>query len=95
MAEVDVNKIEDGQTAEITLDAVPDATLTGTVTQIAPAGVQSSGVVNYPVTVALTESTDSRQDRHDRQRQHHHRTTRQRADRAQPGRDAPWAGRRW
>ena len=41
MAEVDVNKVKVGQTAEITLDAVPDATLTGTVSLIAPAGVQS------------------------------------------------------
>ncbi len=53
MAEVDVNRVKAGQKAEITLDALPDAALQGTVTQIAPAGVVSSGVVNYPVTVAL------------------------------------------
>lgn len=59
MAEVDVNKIALGQLAEITLDAVTDLTLAGAVSQIAPAGVQSSGVVNYPVTVALTKTTNA------------------------------------
>jgi HlyD family secretion protein len=59
MAEVDVNKVKLGQPAEITLDAVTDLTLAGAVSQIAPAGVQSSGVVNYPVTVALTKTLDS------------------------------------
>lgn len=58
MAEVDVNQIALGQSVEITLDAVPDLTLAGTVSQIAPAGVQTSGVVNYPVTVALDTTTD-------------------------------------
>jgi HlyD family secretion protein len=55
LAEVDVNRVQSGQTAEVTLDALPDATLEGTVTQIAPSGVQVQGVVNYPVTVALTD----------------------------------------
>ena len=59
MAEVDVNKVKAGQPAEITLDAVTDLALTGTVSLIAPAGVQSSGVVNYPVTVAITKTTDA------------------------------------
>jgi multidrug efflux pump subunit AcrA (membrane-fusion protein) len=43
---------------EITLDALSDVTLEGTVSKIAPAGTVSSGVVNYPVTVALTKSAD-------------------------------------
>jgi len=59
MAEVDVNKVKVGQPAEITLDAVADLTLMGAVSQIAPAGVQSSGVVNYPVTVAITKTSDA------------------------------------
>jgi multidrug efflux pump subunit AcrA (membrane-fusion protein) len=59
MSEVDINEIEAGQRAEITLDAVADASLAGEVSLIAPAGVQSSGVVNYPVTVALTDPSDS------------------------------------
>lgn len=59
MAEVDVNKVQVGQPAEVTLDAITDLTLAGTVSQIAPAGVQSSGVVNYPVTVAITKTSDA------------------------------------
>jgi RND family efflux transporter MFP subunit len=59
MAEVDVNKIKVGQPAQITLDAITDLTLAGTVSQIAPAGVQSSGVVNYPVTIAITKTSDA------------------------------------
>jgi hypothetical protein len=54
MSEIDVNRLKEGQAVEITLDAVPDADLQGSVMQIAPAGVLSQGIVNYPVTVALT-----------------------------------------
>ncbi len=57
-AETDVNQIRVGQDVEITLDAVADLTLHGTVSQVAPAGTQSSGVVTYPVTVALTETNE-------------------------------------
>jgi RND family efflux transporter MFP subunit len=56
MSEVDVNQLATGQQVEITLDALTDATLHGAVTQIAPAGALSSGVVSYPVTVALTDT---------------------------------------
>jgi HlyD family secretion protein len=52
-SEVDISRLKEGQTAQITLDAVPNVTLNGKVSQIAPAGVQSQGVVNYPVTIAL------------------------------------------
>jgi HlyD family secretion protein len=58
MSEVDVNRVKEGQTAQITLDALPDATLQGSVTQIAPAGVLTQGVVNYPVTIELTPLLD-------------------------------------
>lgn len=54
MSEVDLPKLQVGQDAEITLDALPGKTLAGKVTQIAPAGVLQQGVVNYPVTIALT-----------------------------------------
>jgi HlyD family secretion protein len=58
MSEVDVNQLRTGQQVEITLDALTDVTLQGTVTQIAPAGLLSSGVVNYPVTVALAKTAE-------------------------------------
>ena len=68
MAEVDVSKIKEKQVAQITLDALPNLTLTGEVTQVAPAGVQTQGVVNYPVTVADQERAAGRQDRYDIER---------------------------
>ena len=54
MAEVDVTKAKLGQAAQISLDALPNAQLDGTVTAIAPAGTLTQGVVNYPVTVQVT-----------------------------------------
>jgi HlyD family secretion protein len=53
MAETDVSRIKTGQQAQVTLDALPDAALTGVVTQIAPAGVLTQGVVNYPIVVTV------------------------------------------
>lgn len=55
LAEVDVTKVKVGQQAEITLDALPDKRLAGQVTQIAPAATIQQGVVNYPVTIVLTD----------------------------------------
>jgi HlyD family secretion protein len=59
MAEVDVGRIKVGQDVQLTLDAIPDVNLEGKVTLVAPAGVQSQGVVNYPVTIALTKPPES------------------------------------
>jgi HlyD family secretion protein len=56
VAEVDVSKIEPGQGAEITIDALPDQTFDGIVTRIAPSSASESGVVNYPVTVQLANA---------------------------------------
>lgn len=55
MAEVDVSKIKMKQVADITLDALANVNLKGEVTLVAPAGVQTQGVVNYPVTVAVKD----------------------------------------
>jgi HlyD family secretion protein len=55
LAEVDVPRVKLGQEAEITLDALPDLTLAGKVTGIWPAGIQSQGVVNYPVVVSVID----------------------------------------
>ncbi|MDY7040788.1 MAG: efflux RND transporter periplasmic adaptor subunit [Chloroflexota bacterium] len=61
--EVDVAQLADGQTVEVTLDALPDVVLNGTVERIAPAAgasvsaggvaVTSAGVVSYKVTITL------------------------------------------
>jgi macrolide-specific efflux system membrane fusion protein len=56
VVESDLADVEIGQTASVTIDAV-GATVEGTVTAISPtAGDGTSGVVAYPVTVALAEA---------------------------------------
>ncbi len=59
IAEVDVAKTKVGQTAEMTLDALPGKTYQATLTAIGPVGTVTSGVVNYPVTVAVTNADAS------------------------------------
>jgi RND family efflux transporter MFP subunit len=59
LSEVDSPRVMEGQTAQLTFDALPDVNLEGKVVQIWPAGVQSSGVVNYPVTVELANTPAS------------------------------------
>jgi HlyD family secretion protein len=56
VAEVDIDKIKPGQAAEITVDALPDKTFKGSVARITPSSASDSGVVNYPVTVQLTDT---------------------------------------
>jgi HlyD family secretion protein len=51
--EVDVAQLALGQTAEVTLDALPGAVITGTVKQIAPIATLEGGVVTYDVTIDL------------------------------------------
>ncbi len=53
LAEVDVNQIKVGQDVQVSLDALPDATVNGKVALVYPAGTMTSGVVNYPVTIDL------------------------------------------
>ncbi|MDE1924630.1 MAG: efflux RND transporter periplasmic adaptor subunit [Patescibacteria group bacterium] len=51
--EVDAAKIQLGDKATITFDAIPSLTLTGTVAQLSPSGTVSQGVVTYDVKVAF------------------------------------------
>lgn len=53
VAEIDISQVQIGQEAEVVLDALPDQTITGRVTQIAPAARSELGVVNYPVAISL------------------------------------------
>jgi HlyD family secretion protein len=55
--EIDVGRLAEGQTAEVTLDALPDAQISGTVERLAPAATLEGGVVYYDVVIALA-STD-------------------------------------
>jgi HlyD family secretion protein len=51
--EIDVGRLREGQPVEVTLDALPDIALTGTVERIAPAAVIEGGVVYYEVVIGL------------------------------------------
>ena len=55
VAEVDIEQVSVGQPAEITLDALPGQSFAGVVSQVAPASDPDSSVVNYPVTIQLTD----------------------------------------
>jgi HlyD family secretion protein len=51
--ETEIANVKVGQEAQVTLDALNDITLTGTVDNIDPTGTVSNGVVNYSVRVKL------------------------------------------
>ncbi len=53
IAEVDMAKIAVGETADMTLDALPGATYQAKVIAISPVGTVTQGVVNYPVVVSV------------------------------------------
>ncbi len=54
VSELDRSRLKVGQEVDMTLDAVPGVTLKGKVASISPAGVLQQGVVNYPVTINLS-----------------------------------------
>jgi HlyD family secretion protein len=51
--EIDVGLLAEGLAAEVTLDALPDVVLAGTVERIAPVATPEGGVVYYDVTIGL------------------------------------------
>src|SRR5258708_25095168 len=58
-AEADASRLAFNQTAQVTFDAVPNLTITGTVIAVASAATVTSGVVNYYATVALNQTDKS------------------------------------
>jgi multidrug resistance efflux pump len=57
LTELDVVKLEEGQKVTITLDALPDTPLTGTVQSIGETFTEKQGDIVYEVTITL-DSTD-------------------------------------
>jgi multidrug efflux pump subunit AcrA (membrane-fusion protein) len=51
--EVDIFKVKVGQDAIVTMDALPNVELKGKVTFVSPFGTQTTGVVEFPVTISL------------------------------------------
>lgn len=56
LQELSVVDIQEGQSTTITIDALPDANLVGTVTQIGLESVEYLGDTTYPVTITLEDS---------------------------------------
>ena len=55
VSEVDINNIALDQPVTLTLDAIPNKTYHGQVTEVSQAGDTSSGAVNFTVTAKLTD----------------------------------------
>ncbi|HET7087895.1 MAG TPA: efflux RND transporter periplasmic adaptor subunit [Anaerolineae bacterium] len=55
LGEVDVARVQVGQPAQVTFDALPGATFSGVVTTIAPMSTPGQGGVNYTATIDLDE----------------------------------------
>ena len=58
--ELDIGKVEVGMAATVELSASTASTFNAKVTKIAPTGTNSSGVVNYKVTVELLSDEESK-----------------------------------
>jgi multidrug resistance efflux pump len=59
LTEIDVVKLSEGQPVHITLDAIPDAALTGVIESIGQTYEEKQGDITYAVTVALDDSHPS------------------------------------
>jgi HlyD family secretion protein len=57
--ESDAASIQPNQRVDVTFDAIPDLTASGTVVSVAPQGTSIAGVISYYATIALT-NTDPR-----------------------------------
>ena len=53
--ELQVSSLSVGQSVQVTADAVPDKTYTGTVTRVSMKGNSSGGTTTYPVTVRIDD----------------------------------------
>jgi HlyD family secretion protein len=51
--EIDIDQISVGQDVEVTLDALQDTVLTGTIAEISPTSASAGGVVTYLVTINI------------------------------------------
>jgi multidrug efflux pump subunit AcrA (membrane-fusion protein) len=60
--EMDILSVNKGQSAEITLDALPDRVFEGVVTDISSKGTNTGGATKYNVTVEVPRDPDMRSD---------------------------------
>ena len=58
ISEVDINRIQLGQTATFTFDAVPNVEYHGTITKVSQVGDIVQGIVQFNVTIELTDADE-------------------------------------
>ena len=56
--ELDINSVEQGQTAQVTFDAIEDKTFEGTVTKVGNTASASGGVVKYTVEITIPKDEE-------------------------------------
>jgi len=56
--ELDIAKIQLGQSVQVTADALENQRLVGTITNVSKLGTASNGVTNYPIEVTIDEPGD-------------------------------------
>jgi HlyD family secretion protein len=59
VSEVDINRVQEGQPVQISFDAILGKKYNGKVTAVGQFGTATSGVVNFTVTVQLTDADES------------------------------------
>jgi len=59
VSEVDINRIQAGQNVNLTFDAISNKEYHGKVTEVAPVGTSTQGVVDFTVTVELTDADEA------------------------------------
>lgn len=58
VSEIDINEIEIGQSVSIIFDAIPNKTYEGSVSKVSLAGYESSGIVEFTVTISITNADE-------------------------------------
>lgn len=58
VTEVEINKVELGQRATLTFDAIKNKEYNGQVSKVSFAGTQTSGIVYYTITVSVTDADE-------------------------------------
>jgi len=59
VSEVDINSVKVGQPVTLSFDAIQDKQYSGTISQVAPVGNVIQGVVNFDVTVELSDADEN------------------------------------
>ena len=59
LSEIDINRVEVGQSVELVFDAIPERSYEGTVIEIGLVGNTVQGVVNFPVTIEIIDPDEA------------------------------------